>query len=66
MLSIGVITACCAFETLASVNYSYAPDFAKIVMDMCLACKMKCDKFPQYSSYIGCSLRGEVGIYSFQ
>jgi Cys-rich four helix bundle protein (predicted Tat secretion target) len=50
--SFDVIAACGALETLASVNSSYTPAFAKIVMDMCLACKKECDKFPQYSECV--------------
>ena len=47
--SYDVIAACGALEVLASVNSTYTPAFAKVVADMCLACKKECDKFPQYS-----------------
>jgi Cys-rich four helix bundle protein (predicted Tat secretion target) len=46
-LSYDVIAACGALEALAAVNSSYTPAFAKIVADVCLACKKECDKFPQ-------------------
>lgn len=50
--SFDVIAACGALETLASVNSSSTPALAKVVMDMCLACKKECDKFPQYSECV--------------
>ncbi|MGD9544860.1 MAG: four-helix bundle copper-binding protein [Methylocystis sp.] len=50
--SFDVVAACGALETLASVNSSSTPALAKIVMDMCLACKKECDKFPQYSECV--------------
>jgi Cys-rich four helix bundle protein (predicted Tat secretion target) len=51
-LTYDTIAACGALETLASVNSSYTPAFAKIVADMCAACKKECDKFPQYSECV--------------
>jgi len=50
--SFDVIAACGALETLASVNSTYTPAFAKIVAEACLACKKECDKFPQYSECV--------------
>jgi Cys-rich four helix bundle protein (predicted Tat secretion target) len=50
--SFDVIAACGALETLASVNSTYTPAFAKVVADACLACKKECDKFPQYSECV--------------
>jgi Cys-rich four helix bundle protein (predicted Tat secretion target) len=44
-----VIAACGALEALAAVNSPYTPAFAKVVADVCLACKKECDKFPQYA-----------------
>lgn len=46
--SYDVVAACAALEALASVNSPYTPAFAKVVADVCLACKKECDKFPQY------------------
>jgi Cys-rich four helix bundle protein (predicted Tat secretion target) len=44
-----VVAACSALEALASVNSPSTPAFAKVVTDICLACKKECDKFPQYA-----------------
>lgn len=46
--SYDVVAACGALEVLASVNSPYTPALAKVVADICLACKKECDKFPQY------------------
>ena len=51
-LSYDTIAACGALETLASVNSSNTPAFAKLVEQVCLACKKECDKFPQYSECV--------------
>ena len=50
--SFDVIAACGALETLASVNSVQTPALAKIVAEICLACKKECDKFPQYSECV--------------
>ncbi|QGM47060.1 four-helix bundle copper-binding protein [Methylocystis heyeri] len=46
------IAACGALQTLASVNSSYTPAFAKVVAQLCVDCKKECDKFPQYSECV--------------
>lgn len=51
------IAACRALATLASVNSTAVPALAKVVEDICLACKKECDKFPQYSE---CVAMGEA------
>ena len=50
--SFDVIAACGALETLPSVNSTYTPALAKVVEEVCLACKKECDKFPQYSECV--------------
>ena len=50
--SFDTIAACRALATLASVNSSAVPALAKVVEDICLACKKECDKFPQYSECV--------------
>lgn len=40
------IAACEALATLAAVNSPHTAAFAKVVADVCLACKKECDKFP--------------------
>ncbi len=47
-----VVAGCGALETLASVNSAATPALAKVVEDLCLACKKECDKFPQYSECV--------------
>ncbi|WP_424363850.1 four-helix bundle copper-binding protein [Methylocystis parvus] len=42
-----VIAACGALESLAAVNSPHTPAFAKVVYEVCTACKKECDKFPQ-------------------
>ena len=46
--SFDLVAACRALETLAAVNSSAVPTLAKVVADICLACRKECDKFPQY------------------
>jgi len=55
--SFDTIAACRALGTLASVNSSAVPAMAKVVADICTACKKECDKFPQYSE---CVAMGEA------
>ena len=50
--SFETIAGCRALETLAAVNSPHTPAFAKIVEEMCVACKKECDKFPQYSECV--------------
>lgn len=47
-LTYQTIAACRALETLAAVNSTYTPALAKIVEQVCTACKKECDKFLQY------------------
>jgi Cys-rich four helix bundle protein (predicted Tat secretion target) len=50
--SFEVIAGCRALATLASVNATSTPAFAKAVEALCTACKKECDKFPQYSECV--------------
>ncbi len=52
--SFDTIAACRALATLAAVNSSAVPALAKVVENICLACKKECDKFPQYSECVAC------------
>jgi Cys-rich four helix bundle protein (predicted Tat secretion target) len=49
-----LIAACGALATLASLNSSFTPAFAKTVADVCMDCKKECDKFPQYIECKNC------------
>ena len=42
------IAACRALESLSAVNSQFTPALAKIVDQICIACKKECDKFLQY------------------
>jgi Cys-rich four helix bundle protein (predicted Tat secretion target) len=52
--SFDTIAACRALATLAAVNSSAVPALAKVVENICLACKKECDKFPQYAECKAC------------
>ena len=52
--SFDTIAACRALESLAAVNSSAVPALAKVVENICLACKKECDKFPQYTECKEC------------
>jgi Cys-rich four helix bundle protein (predicted Tat secretion target) len=52
--SFDTIAACRALESLAAVNSSAVPALAKVVENICLACKKECDKFPQYAECKAC------------
>ncbi len=47
-LTYDTIAACRALEALAAVNSPYTGAIAKVVDQVCTACKKECDKFPQY------------------
>jgi len=51
-LTFDTIAACRALGSLASVNSSFTPAFAKVVEGVCIACKKECDKFPQYAECV--------------
>jgi Cys-rich four helix bundle protein (predicted Tat secretion target) len=61
--SFDTIAACRALSTLAAVNSAAVPALAKVVADICAACKKECDKFPQYSECVAmgesCKVCGE-------
>ena len=42
------IAACRALESLSAVNSPFTPAIAKVVEQICSACKKECDKFLQY------------------
>jgi len=52
-----LLAACGALASLAALNSSFTPAFAKTVADVCLACKKECDKFPQH---VECKTCGEA------
>lgn len=43
------IAACRALESLAAVNSPFTRRIAKVVEQVCLACKKECDKFLQFA-----------------
>ena len=47
-LTFDTIAACRALESLAAVNSPYTGAIAKVVDEVCMACKKECDKFLQY------------------
>ena len=47
-LTYDTIAACRALESLAAVNSPYTGAIAKVVDQVCTACKKECDKFSQY------------------
>jgi Cys-rich four helix bundle protein (predicted Tat secretion target) len=49
-----VVAACNALATLAGTNSTFTPAFAKVVADVCLACKKECDKFPDIAECKAC------------
>jgi Cys-rich four helix bundle protein (predicted Tat secretion target) len=52
-----VVAACDALAKLAGTNSAFTPAFAKVVADVCLACKKECDKFPDIAE---CKTCGEA------
>lgn len=52
--SYDLIAACAALESLAAVNSTFTPAFAKTVGDVCMACKKECDKFPKIAECTAC------------
>ena len=49
-----LVAACGALQTLAAVNSSHVPAFAKAVADICGACQGECDKFPNVAECVAC------------
>ena len=49
-----VVAACGALQTLAAVNSTHIPAFAKAVADICVACQRECDKFPDVAECKAC------------
>jgi Cys-rich four helix bundle protein (predicted Tat secretion target) len=47
-----VIAACGALDALAATNSSFTPAFAKVVANICAACKKECDKFPEVAECV--------------
>ncbi len=50
-----LVAACGALQTLAAVNSTHVPAFAKAVGEVCLACQKECEKSPNIAE---CSARG--------
>ena len=53
-----LIAACRALQTLASVNSTFTPAFAKTVGAVCAACEQECRKF--YAKYTVCKACGDA------
>jgi len=49
-----LVAACDALATLAAINSSHVPAFAKTVALICNDCKKECDKFPKISECTAC------------
>ncbi|MBY6241811.1 four-helix bundle copper-binding protein [Methylosinus sp. Sm6] len=49
-----VVAACSALAKLAGTNSTFTPALAKVVADVCLACKKECDKFPAIAECKAC------------
>ena len=47
-LTFDTIAACRALESLAATNSPFTGPMAKVVDEVCMACKKECDKFLQY------------------
>jgi Cys-rich four helix bundle protein (predicted Tat secretion target) len=46
------IAACGALDSLAATNSTFTPAFAKVVANVCEACKKECDKFPDVAECV--------------
>jgi Cys-rich four helix bundle protein (predicted Tat secretion target) len=46
------IAACNALGALAATNSNFTPAFAKVVANVCEACKKECDKFPDVAECV--------------
>jgi Cys-rich four helix bundle protein (predicted Tat secretion target) len=49
-----VAAACTALQTLAAVNSTHLPAFAKAVGAICVACQTECEKFPAIAECKAC------------
>ena len=49
-----LVAACNALASLAAVNSSHVPAFAKTVAKVCEDCKKECDKFPKIAECTAC------------
>jgi Cys-rich four helix bundle protein (predicted Tat secretion target) len=49
-----LVAACSALSTLAGTNSAFTPAFAKVVGEVCSACKKECDKFPSIAECKAC------------
>lgn len=49
-----LIAACGALRTLAAVNSSHVPAFAKVVGQICSDCQKECEKFPDVAECKAC------------
>lgn len=49
-----LVAACKTLATFAGTSSSFTPAFAKIVADVCIACKKECDKFPNVAECKAC------------
>ena len=51
-----VAAACGALQTLAAVNSTYLPAFARAVGEICIACQKECEKFPNVAECNACGI----------
>jgi Cys-rich four helix bundle protein (predicted Tat secretion target) len=51
-----VVAACGALQTLAAVNSTYLPAFARAVGEICIACQKECEKFPNVAECNACGI----------
>jgi Cys-rich four helix bundle protein (predicted Tat secretion target) len=49
-----LVAACGALAKLAGTNSAFTPAFAKVVAEVCTACKKECDKFPAIAECKAC------------
>ncbi len=49
-----LVAACTALQSLAAVNSSHLPAFAKAVGEICTACQTECEKFPAIAECKAC------------
>lgn len=42
------VAVCRTLASLAAVNSRFVPAYAKVAMEVCLACQKECEKFPEH------------------
>ncbi|WP_159730525.1 four-helix bundle copper-binding protein [Methylosinus sp. Ce-a6] len=49
-----LVAACKTLASFAGTNSGFTPAFAKVVAEVCVACKKECDKFPNIAECKAC------------